>query len=361
MSPIHPSASYRHTAATRLRHLTIALVAGAITACAGTGSEETKQTEDTSPAIVRVDGHTFSANAVDARIKDDLFEEEFGAPGRSSALYDARREVADVLVDEYLLERAAERAGLAPEDWVEQQLAALPPISDEEMQAFFQEHRDRIGPDVEYAPVRERIRAFLERQRVDGIQEQLRADAQVSFMLPRQRFEVAATGPALGPDDAPVTIVEFSDYQCPFCGRVEPTIKELLARYPTQIRVVYRHLPLSFHPLARGASEAAACADDQERFWAFHDLLFENQKNLEREDLLDHAETLDLDLALFEACLDDPATAARVQQDFDAARSLGATATPSFFINGIMLTGAQPISSFEAVIDEELRRLQPES
>jgi predicted DsbA family dithiol-disulfide isomerase len=370
MTTSHTRLPKRNTATASLRILALTLVTVVSTACAGVGviekngrNERNEKVEaaTTSPTIAHVDGHRISAQEVDARIKQDLFEEEFGRENQASALYDARKAAAGALVDEYLLERAAELQGVSPEDWVEEQLAALPPVSDEEVAAFFEEHRERIGQGVEYQAASQRIRTFLEYQRVDQIQEQLRAEAEVRFVLPRRRFEVAASGPSLGPDDAPITIVEFSDYQCPFCARAEPTLKELLARYPTQIRIFYRHLPLSFHPLALGAAKAAVCADDQDHFWAYHDLLFVNQKKLERDDLLGYARVLDLDVARFDACVDDEATALRVQEDFDAARSLGATGTPAFFINGIMLTGAQPVSAFESVIDEELLRLQPGS
>jgi protein-disulfide isomerase len=136
-------------------------------------------------------------------------------------------------------------------------------------------------------------------------------------------------------------------------------MKALHARYPDDVRIVYRHLPLSFHAQAREAAIAAVCADDQGHFWDYHDLLFENQEDLEREAFVAHAEALDLDLDRFEACLDSDDAAATVDADLRAAEAAGATGTPTFYINGIKLTGARPLEQFEEIVEEERDRLVP--
>ena len=170
----------------------------------------------------------------------------------------------------------------------------------------------------------------------------------------RERIQVAAVGASMGPENAPVTIIEFSDFECPYCSRVVPTIKQIAAQYPEQVRIVYRHLPLSFHANAKLAAQASVCADQQDQFWGFHDKLFEKQKEMKRENLMAHATELNLDMAAFESCLDDPRTVALVDADIAAAAEVGATGTPAFYVNGIMLSGAQPFENFEAVINAEL-------
>jgi protein-disulfide isomerase len=221
---------------------------------------------------------------------------------------------------------------------------------------FFEENKTRLGPDPSLDQFADRIRAYLETRQGDGVYDSLYESAEVVVVLERERTKVAAIGASLGPANAPVTIVEFSDFECPYCARVVPTIKKIATAYPDQVRIVYRHLPLSFHAQAKLASQASICADQQGQFWAFHDRLFEKQKEMQRENLLAHASELELDMATFETCIDAPETIALVDADMAAAAEIGATGTPAFYINGIMLSGAQPFENFEAVIDEELKQ-----
>ena len=311
-----------------------------------------------SPVVARVDGREIRLGDVDTRIRDELFAREFD--GDAAALNDARSQTLDSLIDEHLAARAAEEAGLDAEAWLARERAALPPIEDSEVAAFFEEHRERIPPGIELEDVAERIREHLETGRDGQILESLRAAAVIETALEPPRFEVAPLGPSRGPDEAPVTIVEFSDYQCPFCARAEPIVKELMRRNPQSVRLVLRHLPLEMHPLARGAAEAAVCAEAQGRFWDYHDLLFTRTNQLQRDDLLAHAEETGLDLARFEACLQSDVTRERVDADVAAASVLGVGGTPAFFVNGIPLTGAQPVERFEALIADELRRAAAE-
>ncbi|HEX2568269.1 MAG TPA: DsbA family protein [Polyangia bacterium] len=157
-----------------------------------------------------------------------------------------------------------------------------------------------------------------------------------------------------GSDSARVTIVVFTDYQCPFCMRGEETLAELLRAYPGQLRVQLRHHPLPIHQNARLAAMAVLAAGAQGRAWEMHDLLFHSQSHLERADLTQAAAKLGLDGAAFTAALDAPATAAAVAADMALGRRLGVRGTPTFFINGRLLRGAQPIDAFRRVIDEEL-------
>ena len=160
---------------------------------------------------------------------------------------------------------------------------------------------------------------------------------------------------ALGPADAPITIVEFSDYQCPFCRRWHAEVYEpLLAAYPGKIRLVYRNLPLtSIHPDALGAAEAAMCAGEQDVYWKYHDKLFSSE-SLGNSVYLQYAQELGLNVPAFEACLNDHKYQKTIESDSDFAINLGIRSTPTFFINGLAVVGAQPLDVFKQVIDKEL-------
>jgi len=161
--------------------------------------------------------------------------------------------------------------------------------------------------------------------------------------------------PVRGAEDAAVTIVEFSDFQCPYCGRVGPTLERLLEEYPDQVRLVYKHLPLSFHRSALPAAKAAVAAGRQDRFWEMHDLIFENQGALTEEKFLEHARALGLDVERFQQDYASEDVAREIAEDMNQARRLGVTGTPGFFINGRFTSGAQPYESFKSKIEAELR------
>src|SRR5687768_8535981 len=160
---------------------------------------------------------------------------------------------------------------------------------------------------------------------------------------------------AFGPEDAPITIVEFGDFQCPFCRRWHEEVYEpLLASYPGQIRVVYRHLPLtSIHPDAFSAAEAAMCAGEQDAFWQYHEKLFSSE-TLGSQVYTQYAQELTLDITAFESCMTAHKYQEAIQTDSDFAINLGISSTPTFFINGLALVGAQPLDAFKQVIDKEL-------
>jgi protein-disulfide isomerase len=172
-------------------------------------------------------------------------------------------------------------------------------------------------------------------------------------------YKVPVGGSAVkGPEDALVTVVEFSDFQCPFCSRVGPTLKQIEQEYGSKVRVVFKHNPLPFHPQAPLASEAALAAHDQGKFWPMHDKLFGNQQALDRPTFEKYAEELGLDMAKFKASLDNNSHKAMIEEDKTLAQTLGANGTPSFFINGRTLRGAQPFAAFKALIDEELKKAE---
>lgn len=157
-----------------------------------------------------------------------------------------------------------------------------------------------------------------------------------------------------GSPNAPVTIIEYSDFQCPYCGRVQPTIDQILKTYEGKVKLVYKHFPLNFHQYAEKAAEASECAADQGNFWEYHDILYENQNALTVEDLKRYAKDLGLDTETFNRCLDSGVMAERVRDNFNEGQNNGVQGTPAFFINGQLISGAQPYSVFKQIIDSEL-------
>jgi len=160
--------------------------------------------------------------------------------------------------------------------------------------------------------------------------------------------------PIRGAADAPVTLVEFSDFQCGFCFRVNPTLMQLLDRYKGKVRVVFKHSPIEGHTAAPLAHRAAFAAQQQGKFWEMHDRIFANQRAMEREALVAHASALGLDLARFTADLDSPRAQAVLDRDQAEAAKVGVDGTPTFFVNGAPLIGAQPLEAFTAAIDKAL-------
>lgn len=161
--------------------------------------------------------------------------------------------------------------------------------------------------------------------------------------------------PSFGKKNAKVTIIEFSDFQCPFCKRSRATLDQIKKAYPNDVRIVYRDFPLGFHPKAPKAAEAAECANVQGKFWEMHDLIYAGAPDkLEVSDFKGYAKDLKLSSSKYDECLDSGKFAAEVKKDFEDGQKAGVSGTPTFFINGRKLVGAQPFESFKKVIDEEL-------
>lgn len=172
-----------------------------------------------------------------------------------------------------------------------------------------------------------------------------------------KRYDVSVgEAPTRGKADAPVTIVEWSDFQCPFCSRVEPTLDRIEKEYGDRVRFVFKHMPLSIHPQAGAAHAAAEAAHRQGRFWEMHDRIFENPRDLRRETLEGYAAEIGLDMDRFRKDVASEDVSRRIDEDIKQAGQLGVTGTPAFFINGKFLSGAQPFPAFKKSIDEALEK-----
>jgi len=281
------------------------------------------------------------------------------ANSTQSEIYDEESQALKEMIDEILLAREAKKQKVSVEELIAKAVAEKPPVTEEEARQFYNMNAPRMG-GLGYEDMAERIHTYLadrrESEARDALVQNLRREANVSVLLERPRLEVAATGASIGPVDAPVTIVEFSDYQCPFCLRAEPTMWQLVEEFPTQIRWVYRHFPLSIHPNAVTAAESAACARQQGKFWELHRLLFRNSRKLDKTSIIGYAKEAGLDTEAFTKCLNEGSAKEEVQADLAAGRRLGVTGTPTFFIDGVPMSGALPLKRFEQAIHEELDR-----
>lgn len=289
-------------------------------------------------------------------------------PGtRSQAIqqiYDGRKKALDAIVAEILIAEASAAQNIEPEAFTSAGVTRLTePVSDGQVLAFFQANQAQMqgrGMDV-MSPL---IRQYLDEQgRVEAFERliaELSAEGppyRLVLDAPRQQIDLSPDDPTQGSADAPVTLVEFSDFQCPFCAQVVPTLKRVEQTYGDKVRIVWKNFPLTaIHPQAFGAAQAGRCAQEQGMFWELHDVLFANQQALQPESLKTHALAAGLDAAAFDACLDSGQHADSVQAQMDIAMALGVVSTPAVFINGRLVSGAQPYDVFARIIDEELAR-----
>jgi len=216
-----------------------------------------------------------------------------------------------------------------------------------ELNRPFNEVKAQIQSSLRQAKVQQARQAFY---------AHLREQAKVVVLLSPPRIEVGFDPTRVrGNPKAKVMIVEFSDFQCPYCGRVEATLQSVLAKHPDTVALAYRDMPMSkIHPLARQAAKAARCSGEQGKFWEYHDLLFADQSKLDQDGLMDKARKLKLDEQQFESCLSGEKFEAQIQQDSQDGMRAGVNGTPGFFINGIFLSGSQPERAFENLVQEQL-------
>jgi len=310
-----------------------------------------------SPDVVAtVDGQTITAADLEETTAASVAKLE-------EQVYQIKRDRLDELIADRLLTAEAKRRGITVDALVSQEVTSkVARVTDDDVAKFVAANRQRIQGDP--AALAPRIKAYLGDQQVTARREAfigtLRAKAAVDVRLkapPAKRFAVKTEGfPTRGNGSAPVTIVEFSDFHCPFCRAAQPTLSALLSKYPDKVRIVYRHFPLdSLHPEARQASEAAWCAEQQNKFWQYHDRLYATGPDGSTPTLERIATEAGLDAARFNSCLSGTDAKAAVQRDVDEGVRFGVDGTPGFFVNGRMLSGNQPMQTFVTMIDDELK------
>ena len=276
-------------------------------------------------------------------------------------LYETRRRALDILLGDRLIEREAASRGVSRDELLIAELPSrTPEITEEEIQLLWDRNKDRF-PDQTIEDLRPEIVAAIEQQRpvqaLHAYTNELReaaGDVIVLLQPHRQTIEALPEDPARGPADAPVQIVEFSDFDCPYCQRATETIDRLIEEFAGQIRFVYKDYPLPTHPDAFKAAEAGNCAHEQDRFWELHDTMFANQGALSVDELHAYAENLGLDTEAFAACLDSGRHTATVERDMAIGDSYGVSSTPTLFLNGRAVLGAAPYDTFADIVREEI-------
>jgi protein-disulfide isomerase len=277
--------------------------------------------------------------------------------------HEARQNGLEAIVGEKVLEAEAKKRGL---EGVEALLKIevndkISAPTEEEVSTFYTVMARRMGgrslDEVRPAIVGEISRRSTA-ERFEVFMGEMREAYAVKLSLPvpeRPRILVSADDdPFIGPEDAPITIIQFAEFQCSYCGRAKEVVDQVMEKYEGKIKMVYRDFPLSFHDRAIPAAVAANCAREQGQYWPMFDAIMSNQRALTDADLTGHATKLGLELDKWNTCRKDPAQAAEVQADFEDGSKAGVQGTPAFFINGIFLNGAVPLEQFTAIIDAEL-------
>ncbi len=308
---------------------------------------------DQAPAAATVAGTAIELAEVDGLVRPQLME----LRGRE---YQLRSQALDVLIGRTLIEKEAVARGMSADALDQAEVVAKVSVTEAEVKAYYAANKARFAKATEVDALQQ-IRNGLTQQRQNerrnAFARELRAKYEVKVLLDPYRIPVElAEAPVRGNPKAPVTILEFSDFQCPYCVRARPTVNRVREVYGDRVRIAFRHYPLDFHPQAQKAGEAAACAGEQGKFWEMHDRLWQNTAKLQVADLKSHAEALGLDPLAFGGCLDSGRHEALVERDLRAGQAYGVSGTPAFFVNGRPLVGAQPFEAFQQVIDDELAR-----
>jgi protein-disulfide isomerase len=313
--------------------------------------------QQASEPVATVDGAPISRADLDALVAPQIAKLEEQA-------HQLRRQQLDELIAERLLEGEAKRRNVSRDALEKAEIAdKIAPLTEADINAFVQANRARLPGDP--AALMPQIRQYLAEQRAgirrEAFLDELRVKSKVEVLLKppavfRAPIDLAGT-PSRGPQDARVTIVEFSDFHCPFCRRVQPTLTQLLARYPKDVRLVYKHMPLDqLHPQARRAAEASWCAQQQGRFWEYHDLLYAGGPDGSDATLTGIAARAGLDAAAYQQCMASGKAAEEVEKHVREGAKFGVEGTPGFFVNGRFINGAVPLEAFVQIVDEELGR-----
>ena len=270
--------------------------------------------------------------------------------------YEAERKALDELIDKHLLADQAQRDGITVDQLLQREVYSklAPDPTDDQIRVYyegmdsekpFDELKDKIRQHIHDARLSKAKTAYL---------KTLRSQAKIVIGLAPPSASVDLSDAFVeGNKDAPVVVVEFADYQCPYCQRVHPELDQLRKEFGNKVAIAYKDFPLPMHPYAMKAAEAARCAGMQGKFWEFHDILFTDKK-LEVKDLKEQARLLHLDGDRFDSCLDSGQTAGSVERDAEEGRRLGLTGTPSFFVNGHFSSGALSYATLRDMVAQQL-------
>lgn len=276
-----------------------------------------------------------------------------------SQVYSLEKSAIDEMIDNHLLEQKAKEESTTVQELVSKIRSEVKDPTESQLRTIYQLQKRRFGNKT-FDEIKVQLASQVKRQEqeiaLSTYLDKLREDVDVKINIERPRAEVSADDdPYKGPKDAPITLIEFSEFQCPYCKRARPVISQILKEYDGKVRYVFRDFPLGFHNQAKGAANAANCANDQGKYWAFNEQLWATQGSHSPEQLDKIAEDLDLKMDEFKKCVDSKKYYSEIAKDQKEGSDAGVGGTPAYFINGIFLSGAQPFESFKEVIDSELK------
>jgi len=303
--------------------------------------------------VAEVGGQKLTLGELERGMADKLFQAR-------QQYYAVERAALDQWIDDQLLESEARRQQISVKELLDRNVNAhITDPTDDQLRVYY----EGVNTDQPFEAVRDKVLQHIRDLRIARARaayvKSLRDKAGVLITFAPPAADVNPDdGPVFGPKNASVRIVEFADFQCPYCQVVHPEIKRVLEHYGSKVSFSYRDFPLPMHPQAPKAAEAARCAGVQGKFWEFHDALFVDKK-LAPADLKEEARKLSLDTALFDKCLDSGEQASSVEKDASKAQHLGVTGTPTFFINGHLFNGPQKYDGFRDAIDKELAAASP--
>jgi protein-disulfide isomerase len=326
----------------------------------------------TPPAVSNVVAKVGDKTLTEADMRKDLGNQLYQAENQ---VYQVEKGWIDKQAKNMLFDQAAKEAGLSRQDWekreIDSQVAAP---SEKEIDNLTKQYPK--APNMSTDTYRQQIVQYLSSQKRSAqeqkIYDELQKKTPVQVLVvkpeaPHIDVTYSADDPVRGPKNAPVTIVEFTDFQCPFCQRSQATLRQVEKAYPKDVKLVARCYPLPFHNRAKPAAEAALCAKEQGKYWEYRDKLFAispetgapsqtQERALSDDDFKRFAQELHLNTKKFEQCLSENRYSARIDGDIADGQRFGVSGTPAFFVNGVMINGAQPFDNFKQAIDDALAK-----
>jgi len=306
--------------------------------------------------VATVAGESISRDELERVVRPQLIEIE-------NNRYDVLEQGLDGIISEKLFAKEAQARGVTVEQLRATEIEGkIQQPTDDDARQLYDQNKAQLG-NATFEDLKPRITAYLVNQRSSARQteflDELKKKYETRIMLEPPKVDVDTAGRASrgGDANAPVTIIAFSDYECPFCKRAESTVAQVMSTYGDKVRYVHRDFPLPFHAHAHEAAQAARCAGDQGKFWEYHDKLFQAQ-DLSTDNLKKMATDLGLDQQKLEQCISSGSHDDEINADVAAGSDVGVSGTPAFFINGRMLSGAQPFERFKEIIDGEIARRQ---
>lgn len=307
--------------------------------------------------VAKIAGEDISYDEAFSGIENDIYEAEM-------KVYEIKENRLRAMIVEKFMNKDPRKADLSNDEFMLKYVASNITIDDQQINDFVKERE--IPAEHVNEQMKQRIREYLENEKrhlaVEAWIAEKTAKEPVEIYInkpSRPVFEVeVGSAPVMGDKDAKVTIVEFSDFQCPFCARGANVMNEIKQKYGNKVQIAFKNFPLPFHHHARSASIAGLCVHEQnaDLYWKMHDLMFEDQQGLEQDGLIAKAKTLKVDMEKFTDCLTSEKYNSLVDQDVEQGQKLGVKSTPTFFVNGMMVTGAQPLEAFSKLIDQELAK-----